>query len=305
VHSGLLRFLLRRAAFALLLVALVSSASMILAALTPPDFAFEADPAAAAAERRRLGLDRPVLDQYAAWVARGARLDLGESLRYRRPVATLVGDAARRTAVLGAAALLLATIVGIPLGVFTGSAGRSPLASLARGASLLLLSLPSLITSLVLLLIAARTGWLPVGGFGTAWHLVLPALALALPITATLERQQSQAIAESLNDPSILAAAGRGIPRQRLVWRHAFRLSLKPVLAIYGIVVGSALSGSFIVEIVTAWPGLGWLTLEALRARDVNLVAGCASAGALCLAAGILASDLALAAVDPRLAEPS
>jgi ABC-type dipeptide/oligopeptide/nickel transport system permease component len=301
----MLRFLVRRTAFAVLLVALVSSASMMLAALSPPDLAFHPDPAAAAAERRRLGFDRPLLEQYATWVSRGARLDLGESLRYRRPVAALVADAAPRTAVLGAAALALATLIGIPLGVFTGSAGRSPLAAAARGVSILLLSVPSLITSLALLLIASRTGWLPAGGFGTPGHLLLPALALAAPIASTLERLQSQAIAESLADPSILAAAGRGIPRRRLVWRHAFRLSLKPVLGVYGIIVGSALSGSFIVEIVTAWPGLGALTWEALRARDVNLVAGCAAAGALCLAAGILAADIALAAADPRVAEPS
>jgi hypothetical protein len=109
---------------------------------------------------------------------------------------------------------------------------------------------------------------------------VLPAVALALPVAASLERLQSAAFREALADPSVAAARARGIPRGRLLWRHAWRLSLKPVLAIYGIIVGSVLSGSFAVEIVTSWPGLGALTFEALRARDLYLVAGCAAAGA-------------------------
>ena len=128
---------------------------------------------------------------------------------------------------------------------------------------------------------------------------MLPSLALALPIAASLERLQSRAMAEALADPSILAALARGIPRRRVVWRHAFRLSLKPVLAIYGIIVASALSGSFAVEIVMSWPGLGDLMYEAPKARDVFLVAGCAATGSFFLATGLLASDLALAAIDP------
>ena len=91
----------------------------------------------------------------------------------------------------------------------------------------------------------------------TLRHLVLPAVALALPIAASLERLQSRAIREALAEPCIVAAIARGVPRQRVVWRHALRLSLKPVLAIYGITIGSALSGSFVVEIVMSWKGLG------------------------------------------------
>jgi peptide/nickel transport system permease protein len=315
VHRGLLRFLIRRTAFAAVLILFVSSAGLILASLAPPDAAFDKDPAVVAAERHRLGLDAPVVVQYWRWLRRGLHLDLGESLRFRRPVITLVRDAAANTATLGFAALLVATAIGIPLGVFTGSRHDGILAEVARASSLLLLSLPPLITSLVFLLFAARTGWLPAGGLPhagsgdstittmglTLRHLLLPSLALGLPIAASLERLQSRSMQEALADPSILAALARGVPRRRVVWRHGLRLSLKPVLAIYGIVVGSVLSGSFVVEIVMSWPGLGALTYEALRSRDIFLVAGCAAAGSLFLAAGILASDLALAAVDPRI----
>jgi peptide/nickel transport system permease protein len=260
-------------------------------------------------------LDKPVLVQYIDWLGRSLRFDFGESLRFRRPVATLIRERAGRTALLGFSALALATLVGIPLGVLTGSRRDGPLTSAVQVASIVVLSLPSLVTSLVLLLVAARTGWLPAGGLPTipagadiiesisevGRYLLLPAIALALPMAATLERLQSRAIRDALADPCILAAFARGVPRQRVVWRHAFRLGLKPVLAIYGIMIGTALSGSFVVEIVMAWRGLGDLMYQALQSRDLYLVAGCAAAGSCGLAFGILLSDLALAAIDPRV----
>jgi peptide/nickel transport system permease protein len=317
VHTSLARFIVRRTIFAAALVLAVASAALVLAALAPPETDLAQDPAAEAAERARLGLDRPLHEQYAGWLGGALRLDLGESIRFGRPVTALLRERAGNTALLGGSALLLATLLGIPLGIFTADPARGALAGVARALSALLLAVPPLLTSLVLLLVAVRTGW-PAGGLPdtaglglpaamavTARAVLLPALALALPMAAWLERLQSDALRAALVEPAILAARARGIPARRLLWRHAWRLSLKPVLAIYGILIGSVLSGSFVVEIVTAWPGLGSLTFEALRARDLHLVAGCAATGAAFLALGILASDLALAAVDPRLEEPA
>jgi peptide/nickel transport system permease protein len=317
VHTGVRRYLLRRAGFAILLVFAVSSASLLLAHFAPPADAFGTDPAVLAAERHRFGIDRPLGPQYLDWLARSLRFDFGESMRFRRPVAALIRERAANTAILGLSSLVLATVIGLPLGVFTGSRQRHPLAILARVASMLVLSMPSLVTSLVLLLVAARTGWFPAGGLPqippgagvlesvtvTARHLFLPAVALALPIAAVIERLQSRAIREALDEPCIVAAIARGVPRPRIVWRHALRLSLKPLLAIFGIIIGSALSGSFVVEIVMSWNGLGDLMYQALQSRDLYLVAGCATAGSFGLALGILASDLALAAIDPRVEE--
>jgi len=311
--------MLRRAAFAALLVLLVSSASLVLADLAPPDEGFGTDPEVLRAERERIGINRPLAEQYRAWLKQIVRLDFGESLRFRRPVATLIRERAANTALLGFSALALATAIGIPFGVLTGSRHGGVLVAAARGASIVLLSVPPLITSLLLLLIAARTGWLPAGGLPiipadaglfnsasiTLRHLCLPSLALALPIAASLERLQSQSIREALAEPCILAALARGVPRGRVIWRHALRLSLKPVLAIYGITIGGVLSGSFAVEVVMSWQGLGDLMYEALKGRDLYLVAGCAATGSACLAAGILLSDVALAAVDPRVEEPA
>jgi peptide/nickel transport system permease protein len=309
MHRAFLRYAVRRAAVAAVLVLLASSAALVLARLAPGDrLEFGADPAVVAAERRRLGLDRPLLEQYVTWLARAIQLDFGESRRYRRPVGTLVRERAGNSVQLGVAALIVATGLGVPLGMLTGTRRGGALVPVTTGLSVLLLSLPPLVTSLALLLFATRTGWFPAGGLPpesattmeVLRYLALPVLALALPIAAMLERLHSRAVSDALAEPCIVAALARGIPRRRIVWRHAFVLSLKPVLAIYGIVIGAVISGSFAVEYVMAWQGLGALMYEALVGRDAYLVAGCTAAGSLFLAGGILCSDLAIAALDPR-----
>ncbi len=314
------RFLVRRAAFALLLVFVVSSGALLLARLAPGDAASTlvttgAGARAIARERARYGLDRPIVEQYASWLVHAVRLDFGQSILFGRPVGELVRQGAGNTAVLALAALILATAIGIPLGVVSGSRRRGAIASAIRAASLVCLSLPPLLTSLVLVFVAARTGWFPLGGMTSieasagdwlAWardvsrHLPLPAVALALPVAATLERLQSQATADTLRQPYVLATLARGVPWTRIVWRDALKASLGPVASIYGLVVGSLLSGSFAVEIVTSWPGLGRLMFDALRARDIYLVAGCAALGSVFLAVGAVVSDVALAFTDPR-----
>ncbi len=315
------RYLVRRLAFAALLVLFASSSALLLTRLAPGDFASElagtgATPEAVARERARYGLDRPILVQYGQWLSRAARLDLGTSLRYRRPVAELLRQRTGNTALLALSALLLATLAGVPAGIVTGSRRGGLLAALLRGLSLVLLSLPSLVTSLVLVLFAARTGWLPIGGIASAgageagivvrwadrgWHLVVPALALALPLAAMIERVQAQSMATALAEPFTLAALGRGVPRRRLVWRNSLRVAAGPVASTYGFILGALLGGSFVVEVVTAWPGLGLLMYDALRSRDLYLVAGCAAAGAAFVALGTFLSDVALAWADPRL----
>ena len=321
--SAVVLFLGRRLLFALLLVFIVSSGSLLLAHLAPGDYTSELNRPGVSAEtvdreRERLGLDRPLAEQYVAWLGRLVRFDLGTSFRYSRPVTELVGERAANTALLAAAALLLATGIGLPLGVVSGSRRAGLLASTIRGVSVVGLSLPPLLTSILLALLAARTGWFPIGGMTSVGaaelsgagrladlfgHLVLPAVALALPIAATLERLLARSMTETLDEPFILAALARGISRRRVVWRHALRVAIRPVAGIYGIIVGSLLSGSFAVELVASWPGLGQLMYEALISRDVHLVAGCAAIGSLFLACGNLLSDVGLVAADPRLRE--
>ena len=316
------RYLVRRLFFALVLVFVVSSSALLLTRLAPGDLTAQLGLNATREEiartRERFGLDRSMAGQWALWARHTARLDFGESFLYNRPVRTLIAQASASTAALAAVALLVATLVGIPLGIFTGSRPDGIATAFVRGASVLCLSVPPLLTSLVFVWVAARTGWLPVGGMTSvgagelslaarlsdlALHLPLPALALALPIAATIERLQSQSMSETVHEPFVRAALARGLSQRDLVLRHAWRVSLRPVLAVYGIVIGALLSGSFVVEYVTSWPGLGRLMFDALRARDIYLVSGCAAAGALFLALGSLLSDVLLAAADPRVRE--
>jgi len=316
----LTRYLVRRLAFAVVLVAAVSSASFLLARLAPGDFVTEslgtqASREAIERERARFGLDRSIAAHYRDWAAATLRLDFGTSMLYGRPVRDLIPERAANTALLAFAALIFATAVGLPLGIVTGSRRGGGLAAAIRGASIVLLSMPPLLTSLLLVFIAARTGWLPIAGMRSSTapssgatldlirHLVVPALAIGLPLAATLERIQAQSMSEVVGAPFVLAALARGVPRQRVLWRSALKAALRPVAAIYGLMIGTLLSGSFAVEVITAWPGLGSLMLQALRARDIYLVAGCAGAGALFLAMGTMTSDLALAIVDPRASE--
>jgi len=317
------RLLARRLLFAGILIALTSSSALFLARLAPGDMTSQLGPFASPVDientRARFDLDRSPISQWGLWVSRAMRLDFGESFLYNRPVAPLVVRAAGNTALLGVVSLLLATLVGLALGVFTGArSGTLPM--LVRSVSLVCVSLPPLVTSLALVFLAARTGWLPAGGMVSStasdqtwsvWmldvlrHLPLPVVALALPMAATFERLQSQSMADAVHQPFVLAAIARGVPATRALLRHAWPSSLRPICGVYGLAIGVLLSGSFIVEFVTAWPGLGRLTFEALRARDVYLVAACAASGAAFLALGTMTGDLLLAAADPRVRQES
>jgi peptide/nickel transport system permease protein len=315
----MLTYLLRRLVFAMMLVFTVSSASLLLARLAPGDYATGSSGIGGGRQRleemrARYGLDRPIVEQYRQWVIGAFRFDFGRSFAYDRPVADLIPERARNTAILAVTALAAATVVGLPLGIVTGTRRGGAIPAAIRAGSIVLLSMPPLLTSLFLVFIAARTGWFPIGGMGSGTsggaavidllrHLVVPSAALALPLAAMFERLQAQAMHDVIGEPYVLAALARGVPRSRVLWRDAFKAALRPVASVYGLIIGTLLSGSFAVEIITTWPGLGGLMLEALRARDVYLVAGCAAAGSVFLACGTLLSDAALALVDPRARE--
>ena len=228
-------FLLRRGLAALLLVFAVTSGALLLAQLAPGDYASAVRPIAASRSRPSATAWVSIVrwrEQYIGWLKRTLTLDLGESFQYQRPVLDLVRERAANTAAPRARR------AGRRDAARDSERRSSPAAArrdrpraLLRGASLVLLSVPPLISSLVLLTIAARTGWLPVSGMGGPSHFVVPTLALALPFAAMLERLQSQSIGDALNRPSAMAARARGIPDARIVWRHGWRQSLGPILA--------------------------------------------------------------------------
>ena len=300
--NTLARFALRRIALATAFVILVSLTAIFLVRLAPgdatTDMAMRGESAESiAAKRHEYGLDRSVAAQLGQWTLGLVRFDLGESSHYGQPVADLVGDRMAKTAVLAGCALVVAVLLGLPLGVVTGTRPRSIMSGLVTGVSLVLICCPPIIGTLALLLVAASTGWLSIEQGAMA----LPVLALALPLAAMLERLQSRAIADVMQSPGITAAAARGISRGRLVWLHAGRQSLRPVLGVAGIASATLFSGSIAVEKITSWPGLGSLMLDGLAYRDVYLVAGTTLAGATLLAAANLLADVLRAAADPSV----
>ena len=246
----MLAYFARRLAFALFLVFAVSSAALVLARLAPGDFAtqsvgFDGRTGTMEEARARYGLNRSIGEQYGVWIAHAMRLDFGQSLLFDRPVADLIPERAANTAILAFTALLFATLVGLPLGVVSGSRPAGILTSAIRGVSLVMLSMPPLLTSLFLVFAAARTGWLPVGGMTSTTstsagdllrHLVVPAAALALPLAALFERLQSQAMSDVISQPYMLATRARGIPLSRAIWRDALKGALGPVSSVYGLV---------------------------------------------------------------------
>jgi peptide/nickel transport system permease protein len=314
-------FVARRALLLVLTAWLVASAAFLLGQLAQGDYltqtlAFRSSTESMARTRAAHGLDRPLVERYGTWLARLSRLDLGTSLRYQQPAAPLVASRLANTLLLGVTAFVLASVAGVLAGLVTGSRPAGALATALRVTSTAGLSCPPLLASLLLVWIAVTTGWAPVSGIesidrASGWlaraadvlrHLIVPALALALPFAAVVERVTAQAIAQALGDPSIRAARARGVPEAQLLRRHALRLGAAPILSVAGTLAGTILSGSFAVELVTSWPGLGRLTYDALLARDADLAAACAIAAALVLGVAVLAADVALAAIDPRVA---
>ena len=299
-------FVIRRAAFAILLVFFAASAAFFAVHLSPGDHFTEFGPGGvrrAHAERVAAGFDRPVVVQYWSWLSHAVRLDLGTSLKFQRPVRELVVPRTRNTLLLKISSLTVATLVGIPLGVVTAMRDRGLLRSLIRASSSAVLALPPLVVALGLTAVAARSGWLPPAGLSFS-NMVVPALALALPIAALLERMHSQAVRHTLAEPWLQAAIARGISRRLVTWKHAMRGALGTTLGVYGVLAGGLLSGSFAVELIADWPGLALLMAEAVRARDPFLVCGCAAAAAMVLAGVILVTDLLHFWADPRVARP-
>lgn len=313
----LARFAAGRALSGVIFALVVASLSLLLAQAMPGDIVDDtlATPEERAARRAEFGLDRPWYQIYGRWLGGLVRLDLGHSSRFRRPVRDLLGERAANTALLAVSALIVATALGLPLGRLAGVDARGA-GRVVRVISLAVLSVPPLLSALLLVFVAARTGWLPSGGMtstggltGTAWmadvlrHLPVPVLALALPMAATIERLQARAMTDALGRPFVAASRARGLDAAAAARVHAWPVSLAPVLGAYGVLVGGLFSGSFVVEIVTAWPGISRLLFDALFARDVWLVAGCGAAGAVSLSVGTTIADIVHAVIDPRVLE--
>jgi len=252
--------------------------------------------------RSRLGLDRPLYVQYLSFLNGVAHGNLGTSLRTSEPVTTAITDRLPATFELAAAAMLVAVVIAIPLGVLAASNAGSVVDHIATTLALVGVSMPNFwLGPLLAIVFAVELGWLPVSGRGTLAQLVLPALTLGAPLAAVLARTTRASVIDELRELYVTAARARGVSRARAVLKHAFRNSLIPIVTVLGLQLGAVLTGAVITETIFAWPGVGRLLIQSIGFRDYPLVQGCILLIALTYVSMNLLTDLAYGLLDPRI----
>jgi ABC-type dipeptide/oligopeptide/nickel transport system permease component len=252
--------------------------------------------------RSRLGLDRPLYVQYFSFLKGVAHGNLGTSLRTSEPVTTAIADRLPATFELAAAAMLVAVIIAIPLGVLAASRAGTAVDHVATTLALVGISMPNFwLGPLLAIVFAVELGWLPVSGRGTLAQLVLPAVTLGAPLAAVLARTTRASVIDELRELYVTAARARGVSRMRAVLKHAFRNSLIPIVTVLGLQLGAVLTGAVITETIFAWPGVGRLLIQSISFRDYPLVQGCILLIALTYVSMNLLTDLAYGLLDPRI----
>ncbi len=261
-----------------------------------------ARPADQAALRASLGLDRPLGVQYLDYLTRLARLDLGTSLHARRPVMDLLAERVGPTLELALAALLLAIVIAIPLGVLAARHQGGAIDRGAMGFSMLGAAIPSFWLGPILILVFSLwLGWTPVSGREGVGSLVLPAVTLGTGLAAILARMVRSSVLEVLGEDYIRTARAKGLGPTAVLWRHALRNAWLPILTLLGMQFGALLGGAVVTESVFAWPGLGSLLIEAIQTRDYPVVQAAVLLISLTYLLVNTATDLLYVAVDPRI----
>jgi len=275
-------------------------------------------PQTIAALHDKYGLDRPLPKRFSTWLSSAAHGDLGYSFAYNRPVAPLLWTRARNTLLLAVLTTFVSWLIAIPLGTWM-ALRRGTWIDRIGGISIAgILVTPEILLALSVLIIAVRTGLLPVGGMysaaggDSAWqlgkdllkHIFGPAVVLVLGFLPMLTAHVRSAMLAALESPSVRAAEAHGIGRWRVLSRYALPLSANPLISLFGVSLATLLSSTLLVEVVMSWPGLGPFFLEAIFARDIYCVIGTVFLSTLFLVAGTLTADLMLHAVDPRIRRP-
>lgn len=252
--------------------------------------------------RERLGLDRPLLEQYGTFLNGVVHGDLGVSLRNDQPVARQIVERMPATAELAFAAMTVAVLIALPLGIAAAVWRGTWIDFGAMSLSLVGISIPNFwLGPLMAIVFAVELGWLPVGGRGTLAHLVLPSITLGAALAAILARMTRASLLEELREPYVLAARAKGVSRSRAVMAHAFRNSLIPIVTILGLQFGVVLTGAVITETIFAWPGIGRLLIQSINFRDYPTVQGCVLLIAATYVGVNLLTDLTYGFLDPRI----
>jgi ABC-type dipeptide/oligopeptide/nickel transport system permease component len=302
-----LRFFARRLLLTVPVVIGVATLVFSLIHLVPGDpvqamLGESASPAEIARVRQALGLDRPLTAQYAAFLRGAVTGDLGRSLRTNRPVVRDIGERMPATIELALAAMLVAVLLALPLGIVAAVRAGTTIDHAATTIALIGISMPAVwLGPLLAIVFSVSLGWLPVSGRGTLAHLVLPAATLGAPLAAVLARMTRASLIEELRELYVVAAMARGVSRARAVLVHAFRNSLIPIVTVLGLQFGVVLTGAVITETIFAWPGVGRLLIQSIATRDYPAVQGCILLIAATYVTMNLIVDLLYGVLDPRI----
>jgi peptide/nickel transport system permease protein len=300
-------YLVRRLAFSVFVLWGAVTIIFLVLRLVPGDPALlilgsDASPEQVAALRAQLGLDQPLLVQYGSYLADVARLDFGPSYRLSGDALGLVVERLPATAELAVVALSLSLLVGIPLGIVAALRVNTATDRIVSVFSLVSQSMPSFWLGIVLILVLSRTfGLLPSAGTGSPAHMVLPAFTLALPFLAILVRLTRSGLLEVIHEGYVQTARAKGLPERVVIYPHAIRNALIPIVTVVGLQFGTLLGGTVIVETVFSWPGVGRLLVDSISHRDYGVV----QAAVLVIATGFvlinLVVDVLYGYLDPRV----
>ncbi len=302
----MVRFVLARLLQSLVALAILSVVVFILARATGdplhlilPMSASEEDYANA---RRYLGLDRPYLEQYVSFVGRAVTGDFGMSLRARRPVSALIRERLPNSLRLAAFAMTISLAIAFPLGVMAAVKKGTSLDRTAQVIAVLGQSLPTFWVAIVLVeFVAGRLQWLPAGGIDGFASYVLPGFTLGWFVVAGLMRLLRSGMLEVLDSEYVKLARVKGVAERRVVWLHALKNALIPVVTFAGIYFAILVTTAIVVETVFAWPGLGRLAYEGISSRDFPVIQAVVLTTAAIVAAVNLGVDCLYAAIDPRI----
>lgn len=303
----MLRYLVRRLLLTIPVLLGVATLVFSLIHLVPGDPAQAmlgdgASPQDVADLRVSLGLDRPLLDQYVTFLRHAVTGDLGTSFRTGQPVTMMIVERLPATAELAIAAMMVAIVIAIPLGVIAAVWRGTVVDYGAMTFALAGVSIPNFwLGPLLAIVFAVELGWLPVSGRGSVAHLVLPAVSLGLALAAILARMTRASLLDELRELYVRAARARGVSRSFAITGHALRNSMVPLLTIIALQFGAVLTGAVITETIFAWPGIGRLLIQSIGFRDYPMVQGCILLIAATYVTVNLVTDLMYGVLDPRI----
>ena len=252
--------------------------------------------------RAYLGLDKPLYVQYGRYISRLAQGDLGESIRLRQPIVDVVQERVFNSVKLGLSAIAITILIGVPLGVMAAVKRDTIGDSVAKLIAVLGQSMPQFWLGIVLIQVfAAQLNWLPAGGLGGPTHYVLPAITLGAFRVTGIRRLIRSSMLETLDSEYVKLARVKGLPERKVVWKHALRNSLIPVVTFGSTYLGILLAGAIVVETVFAWPGLGDLVYRGIVWRDYPIIQAIVLLVAVVVTASNFVVDILYAYLDPRI----